>query len=90
MSNMVGKLAYKPVGMVLGAVAGAASSALFKQAWHRIAGDEVPPKVSEEERGWREVLIAATLQGAIYALVRAAVSRAGATGMRKATGYWPG
>jgi hypothetical protein len=29
------------------------------------------------------------LQGAIFALVKAGVERAGATGVRKATGEWP-
>ncbi|WP_344821420.1 DUF4235 domain-containing protein [Actinocorallia longicatena] len=36
-----------------------------------------------------EVLIAATVQGAIAGAVRAAVQRGGAQGVRKATGSWP-
>ena len=35
------------------------------------------------------MLAAAALQGAIFALVKAAISRGGATGIRKATGRWP-
>jgi hypothetical protein len=36
------------------------------------------------------VLLAATLQGATFALVKAAVDRAGAEGTHKLTGFWPG
>jgi hypothetical protein len=36
-----------------------------------------------------ETLTAAALQGAILAVVKAAVDRAGAVGVRKATGQWP-
>ena len=35
-------------------------------------------------------LPAAALQGAIFALVKAAVDRGGAEGFRKLTGVWPG
>jgi hypothetical protein len=35
------------------------------------------------------VLAAAALQGAIFAVVRAAVDRGGATGVRRLTGHWP-
>jgi len=36
------------------------------------------------------VLIAATVQGAIFALVKAATDRGAATVTRKLTGFWPG
>ena len=39
---------------------------------------------------WREVLLAAALQGAIFGLVKAAVDRGAAEGTRKVTGVWPG
>ena len=39
--------------------------------------------------GWGEILAAAALQGATFAVVKAAVDRGGATGVRKATGQWP-
>ena len=43
-----------------------------------------------EDRGWGEILTAGALQGAIFAVVKATVDRAGATGVRKTTGQWPG
>jgi hypothetical protein len=51
---------------------------------------EAHPSATDEERGWGEILAAAALQGAIFALVKAAVDRAGATGVKKVTGEWPG
>ncbi len=38
---------------------------------------------------WGEVLTAAALQGAIFAVVKAAVDRGGAAGVRRLTGEWP-
>jgi Protein of unknown function (DUF4235) len=36
------------------------------------------------------VLLAAAIQGAIFAVVKAAVDRAAAVGTHKLTGTWPG
>jgi hypothetical protein len=86
----VSKIAYKPVGLVLGAVSGMLAGAVFKQAWKALGHDEDAPDATDEDRTWREVLLAATLQGAIFAGVKAAVDRAGATATRGLTGTWPG
>ena len=87
--GVVGKLAYKPVGVLLGIAAGSLAGVVFKQVWKRISGDDDAPNATDEERGWGEVLLAATLQGAIFALVKAAVDRGGATGVKRLTGRWP-
>lgn len=84
------KIAYKPLGLVLGAVSGALAGAVFKQLWKVSGHDEDAPDATDEERGWREVVIAAALQGAIFAAVKAAVDRGGATAVRRLTGTWPG
>ncbi|MFE6283633.1 DUF4235 domain-containing protein [Streptomyces sp. NPDC057877] len=84
------KLAYKPVGLALGAVSGMLAGALFKQSWKVLGHDEDAPDATDEERTWREVLLAAVLQGAIFAGVKAAVDRGGATATRRLTGAWPG
>ena len=89
MSKLVGKIAYKPVGLVLGATAGAISGLVFKQIWKHIANDDDAPNATDEDRGWGEILAAAAVQGAIFAVVKAAVDRAGATGVRRVTGRWP-
>ncbi|MFJ7905196.1 DUF4235 domain-containing protein [Streptomyces sp. NPDC096198] len=84
------KIVYKPVGLALGAVSGIAAGALFKQSWKVLGHDEDTPDATDEERSWHEVLLAAALQGAIFAGVKAAVDRAGATAVRRVTGTWPG
>ncbi|WP_316764605.1 DUF4235 domain-containing protein [Streptomyces herbicida] len=84
------KIAYKPVGLALGAVSGMLAGGLFKQAWKLVGHDEDAPDATDENRGWSEVLLAATLQGAIFAGVKAAVDRAGAAATRRLTGTWPG
>ncbi|MFE5084132.1 DUF4235 domain-containing protein [Streptomyces mirabilis] len=84
------KIAYKPVVLTLGAVSGMVAGAAFKQAWKMLGHDEEAPDATDEERSWNEVLLAATLQGAIFAAVKAAVDRAGATATRRLTGTWPG
>ncbi|WP_445281834.1 DUF4235 domain-containing protein [Streptomyces sp. DSM 118148] len=83
-------MAYKPVGLALGAVSGMLAGGLFKQAWKVVGHDDDAPDATDEDRGWREVLLAATLQGAIFAGVKAAVDRAGAVATRRLTGTWPG
>ena len=88
-SGWAGKLAYKPVGLVLGVAAGALAGAAFKQAWRLAGHDDDAPNATDEDRGWGEILAAAALQGAIFAVVKAGVDRAGAVAVRRATGRWP-
>jgi uncharacterized protein DUF4235 len=89
LSGKVSKLAYKPVGLLLGIASGALAGLVFKEVWRLAAGDDDAPNATDEERGWGEVLAAAALQGAIFALVKAAVDRGGAAGVRRLTGQWP-
>ncbi|MCP9988510.1 DUF4235 domain-containing protein [Streptomyces sudanensis] len=84
------KMLYRPVGLLLGLAGGAAASALFNQVWKAVGRGSDAPDALDEDRSWREVLIAAALQGAIFATVRAAVDRGGAVGVRRFTGNWPG
>jgi predicted metal-dependent enzyme (double-stranded beta helix superfamily) len=84
------KLLYKPVGLLASVLSGMLAGAIFKRIWRLAAGDDDAPKATDAERGWREILLAAGLQGAIFAVVRAAVDRAAATGTEKLTGTWPG
>ncbi|MGN9777296.1 DUF4235 domain-containing protein [Micromonospora sp. H33] len=89
MSRGIGKAAYKPVGILLGIAAGTIAGAIFRQVWTVTAGDGEAPSATDEDRGWGEILAAAALQGAIFAVVRAAVDRGGAVGVRRLTGRWP-
>jgi hypothetical protein len=89
MTSKTVKIAYKPVGLLLSIAAGAAAGLVFKQVWKLAGQDDDAPNATDEDRGWGEILLAAAVQGAIFALVKAGVERAGATGVRQATGQWP-
>ncbi|MCR8941154.1 DUF4235 domain-containing protein [Streptomyces bacillaris] len=83
-------LAYKPVGLALGAVSGLIAGAAFKQAWKLVEGEGDAPDALDEDRPWGQILLAAAVQGAIFAVVKAAVERSGAQATRRLTGTWPG
>jgi hypothetical protein len=83
------KLLYKPLSLLISVLSGILAGAIFKKVWHLAAGDDAP-EATDAQRGWREVLLAATLQGAIFALVKAAVDRSATEGTRKLLGVWPG
>ncbi len=66
------KLLYKPLGLVISVIGGLIASALFSRAWKLVAHEDDAPKAIEAHRGWREVLTAAALQGAVFGVVKAA------------------
>jgi hypothetical protein len=84
------KLLYKPVSIVVSALGGILAGAIFKKAWKIIGQEDDMPEATDARRSWRQVMLAAALQGAIFAAVRAAVDRGAAAGTRKLTGVWPG
>jgi Protein of unknown function (DUF4235) len=90
MSNTAAKVAYKPIGLLTGMVAGAIASMVFRKLWKRVSDEEEAPGPLQREYPWREIVLAAAIQGAIFAVVRAIVNRGGAEAFRKVTGTWPG
>jgi hypothetical protein len=84
------KLLYKPMSMLVSVLGGVVAGAIFKRIWKVAAREEDAPKATDAQRGWREILLAAALQGAIFAVVKAAVDRGAAEGTRRITGVWPG
>ncbi|SEF23220.1 Protein of unknown function [Amycolatopsis pretoriensis] len=83
------KALYKPLSWVVGALGGILAGQVFKQVWKRVAGEEDAPDATDRDYTWQQVIIAAAVQGAIFAAVKAATERAGAIGYQKATGDWP-
>jgi hypothetical protein len=65
---------------------------VFKQVWKRVSRgtDADAPKALESEYSLGEVLVAAAVQGAIFAVVKAAIDRGGARAFQRWTGEWPG
>lgn len=82
-------LIYKPVGIVLGILAGLISKRLFEAVWSKI-DDQEPPEPTTQRASWPKVLGAAAVQGVTFKVTRAAVDRAGAKGFAHVTGVWPG
>lgn len=81
---------YTPLGVIFGVLGGLLGGAIFKQIWKRISDEEDAPSAKQSEYGWGEILPAAALQGAIFALTKAVIHRSGAKGFQKLTGVWPG
>ena len=84
------KLAYRPVGLIASIVAGAIASAVFKKIWSRVADEDDAPDAMQSEYSLGQIVLAATLQGAIFAAVKALIDRGGARGFQRLTGSWPG
>ncbi len=84
------KVLYKPVGMLVSVLGGVLAGAIFKQVWKAAFSEDDAPKATDADRSWREVLLAAALQGAIFGLVKAAVDRGAAGGTRKGPVSGPG
>jgi chorismate-pyruvate lyase len=84
------KLAYRPIGLLGGILAGVVSGTIFKQVWKRVADADDAPGALQSEYSIREVVLAAAIQGAIFAATKAAIDRLGAQGFTRLTGSWPG
>jgi len=84
------KLFYKPVSLLVSVLGGLLAGAIFKKVWQLAAHEDEAPQATDAARSWPEILLAAALQGAIFAVVKAAVDRSAAAGTRKLTGTWPG
>lgn len=77
------RLAQKPLAMLLGAGAALATGALFDRAWRTATGVDHVPRATELDVGWGQVLLAAGLQGAVFAVVKAAAERASAQSVQR-------
>jgi len=84
------KLLYKPVDLIASMLSGLLAHLIFKTVWKIIGRGDDAPKPTDEQQGWGEILLAATLQGAIFAVVKAAFDRGAAEATLKLTGTWPG
>jgi hypothetical protein len=91
-TSRTAKILYRPVGLVSGIVGGLVAGQVFKQIWKRVSpGHQADaPKALDAGYSWKEMLAAAFIQGAIYAVVKAVIERGGARVFESLTGQWPG
>jgi predicted metal-dependent enzyme (double-stranded beta helix superfamily) len=84
------KLVHRPLSILVSVPAGMLAGAIFKRIWQVAAHEEQAPSATDARRGWTEILVAAALEGAVFAVVKATVDRGTAHATRQLTGTWPG
>jgi peptidoglycan biosynthesis protein MviN/MurJ (putative lipid II flippase) len=84
--NSLNDLTPKLLGFANGLLGGAIAGALFSRLWRAVADEDEVPQPTALDRGLREVLIVAALQGAVIGVVKAALSRVTSQGYQRLTG----
>jgi Protein of unknown function (DUF4235) len=79
----LGKIAYKPIGLTFGLVGGLIAGKVFGIVWKKISNEDQTPQPLSDDYSTREVLFAATLQGALFGLIKTAVDRYGMKAVRR-------
>ncbi|MCX2970186.1 DUF4235 domain-containing protein [Streptomyces sp. TRM70308] len=77
------KVVNRAASLLMGVLGGVVAGAVFKRVWKVVSGDDDAPDATDVERSWREVLTAAAVHGAIFALVKAVIQRGGVVGARR-------
>ena len=81
------KMAFELLSLASGLLGGALAGAVFTRLWRAVSGADKVPEPTELDRRIRDVLIVGAMQGAIFGLVKAALSRVTAQGYRQITGH---
>ena len=83
------KIAFTPIGIVVGLLAGQISKKIFDFVWGLIDDEEAPhPKY--REISLVKLLPALLIEGALFRLVRGIVDHTTRRGFARLTGTWPG
>lgn len=81
--SAVTKAMYMPLQLATSVAGGLLAGWVFNEIWQRVSpSDQEPPNPKDLNRSGREAISAAALQGLVFGLVRAGVTRAGAHGYR--------
>ena len=83
------KLAFTPLSIVLGLVAGLIGKKIFEQAWGLI-DDEEPPDAKHREINFAKLVFALIFEGAIFRLVKGLTDHGARRAFAGVTGAWPG
>lgn len=86
-SNETTYKAYNLLGLLSGLVGGAVAGAVFTRLWRTVAGAASVPEPIDVDRRVRDVVVVGALQGAVFGVVRAVLSRLTAQGYRAVTGH---
>lgn len=81
------EVTYKLVSLACGVLGGAVAGAVFTRFWRGISHGVAVPDPTALDRDIGDVLIVGALQGTVFGLVKALLSRITARGYRRFTGH---
>jgi len=82
-------IVFRPVGIVLGIIAGMGARKVFDAIWGRI-DDREPPHPDHREIRLAKLAIALAIEGAIFRLFRGFIDHHSRRAFAGLTGTWPG
>jgi hypothetical protein len=83
------KLAFAPLSIAAGLLAGLIGQKLFERLWGMIDEQE-PPSPEHRELAWQKLVAALLLEGAIFRLIKGLTDHGARLAFTKSTGRWPG
>lgn len=91
-TSTTAKILYRPVGLLSSVLGGLLAGVISKQVWkHATPGEkDDPPTALETSYPFKQILLAAAVQGAIFSVVKTVIDRQGARLFEKWSGEWPG
>ena len=85
--NSLQDLAPKLLGFATGLLGGAIAGAVFSRLWRVVSDEDEVPEPTALDRDVRELLLVGALQGAVFGLVKAGLSRITSQGYQRLTGH---
>ncbi len=85
----MGKLAFLPVSLGGGLIAGLIGKRIFALVWSLI-DDSEPPKPEHREVSLGKLAAALVVEGALYSLIKGLVDHGSRHAFTRLTGSWPG
>jgi hypothetical protein len=83
------KIAFTPLSIVLGLIAGLVGKKIFEQIWGLI-DDEEPPDAKHRDIKYTKLVAALLFEGAIFRLVKGLTDHGARRSFARVTGTWPG
>ncbi len=82
-------LAFRPVGVLTGILAGIVGKKIFELVW-RLIDDEDAPEAKYREITIGKLAVALLIEGAIFGVLRGLADHGARHGFARLTGEWPG
>ena len=83
------RILFTPISIVSGLLSGLIATKVFEFIWGQLA-DEEAPEPEHRTVSWPQLLLAMTIEGAIFRAVRGAVNHGTRVAFARSTGIWPG